>query len=82
MTAVFEVIENKRQQIFVGLTELSLEQELARLKGSTAACFKGWDWESVMVRPVEAFECPKLAKAFFERYAAKTPPPGWVVLTG
>lgn len=79
---VFELIESRAQKIFVGLTELPLEQEYARLRLQPPPSLKAWDWESVRIRPVESFGDPKLARAFYERYAAKTPPPGWAVLTG
>lgn len=82
MTAVYELIENKLQRIYVGVTERTLEQELQRVKSSPGKPFEGWDWNSVMIRPVENFSDPKLAKAFYERYAAKTPPPGWTIVTG
>lgn len=82
MPAVYELIENKLQKIYVGLTELELQQELARIKGAPSQSFAGWDWSAVMIRPVESFGDAKLAKAFYERYAAKTPPPGWTIVTG
>jgi hypothetical protein len=82
MTAVYELIENKLQRIYVGVTELSLDQEFQRLKSAPPKSFAGWDWSSVMIRSVESFGDSKLAKAFFERYAAKTPPPGWTIVTG
>jgi len=79
---VYELIENKLQRIYVGQTELAVEQEYVKLRTSPPGALSGWDWTNVQMRPVETFESAKLAGEFLKRYASKTPPPGWAVLSG
>lgn len=78
---VFEIINEKRREIFVGSTDQPVFDVLARLEKTDDAPIKGWSRGEIHLRSVEFGLSSAHAKAFIETYTRRPLPKGWRFLT-
>ena len=81
MPRVYEAINETLKELFVGLTELPLDQLQARHKSAFPAAIAHWklDTERIIYREVET-DLPD-AKAFVESYALNMQKNDWKSIT-
>jgi hypothetical protein len=81
MSRVYEAINETLKELFVGLTDLPMEQVEARHKNALPAAIAHWNLgaERIIYREIE----PDLrdAKAFVEGYALSMQKNGWKSIT-
>ncbi|MBI4423739.1 MAG: hypothetical protein HY554_08430 [Elusimicrobia bacterium] len=79
---IYELTNDRLKQVFVGLTRLSLDRELARHRRQRATGLAEWHLAELRnVRIVEIFQDDRSAAQFYVEYCKRTPPKGWRLLS-
>ncbi|MDE2039605.1 MAG: hypothetical protein KGO96_00765 [Elusimicrobia bacterium] len=81
--SVFEAINNKRKEIFVGITSRQICETITRIQAYRPSAIKHWNLDDVVnVHSIEFGLSKAQADALLEQYPKKNPQPGWRYLTG
>ena len=76
--AIFEVVNEKRREIYVGATAEPIFQTIDLLRQRRPESIKDWNLDDVLaVRSVEFNLDEKRAQAFVEKYVQTGSPSGW-----
>lgn len=79
---VFEVVNEKRREIFVSLTIAPMVEAIAALSRARPAAIKSWQLsDATTFRSIEFGLSEKDARAFIANYAKTGLPEGWRFLT-
>lgn len=75
---IYEIINEKRREIYVGSTDLPIFQLVREIAGKRPKAIKHWDLsDATSVRSIEFELGPRQAEKFIKDYAESRLPSGW-----
>lgn len=80
MSTVYELVNPDRREIYVAITLLTLDEQLARLRESPPEPIRDWRGQGFFLGQVESFPDEGIARRFLSHYAQLIAGPSWKVL--
>jgi hypothetical protein len=78
---VYELSNTRLRQVYVGLTEQTLDKELARHRRTMPRELKAWlPPERQAIKIVEICEDARSARAYYKKHIAEKTRQGWIVV--
>lgn len=74
---IFEAINNKRHEIYAGMTRRAMHETIAELRRKPPIGMKEWDFSDVNFRSIEFDLNETDAKTFLDTYVKTRLPKGW-----
>lgn len=80
MATVFELLNPDRHEIYLAITLLPLEDQVARLRESPPDPIRDWAGQGFFLGQVESFPNEGIARRFMTHYARMIAGPFWKVI--